>query len=344
MSMPEIIDYLEKYAQSFKAPVEEKTTVLKVEPYDSGYRVTTDRGTWLAENVVIATGYCDVPHVPEAGKSLSDRILSLTPTEYRNPSALPNKGVLIVGASATGIQLADEIHASGRPVTLAVGRHTRMPRYYRGRDILWWLDALGILDQTPDDVFDFEISRRQPSLQLVGRPDHSTLDLPALQGRGVQLVGRFIDVEKGLRASFDDNLIAHTVAADVKLAQLLQRIDAYVDQTGLTQEVGAPESVVPFLWPALAPTEIDLRTANIGTVLWATGFRRSYPWLRVPVLDSKGEVLHKGGVTTAPGLYVIGMQFMRSRKSAFIDGVGKDAAELSEHIAGRSDACRRRVA
>ena len=190
MRMPEVVDYLERYARSFAAPVEAGTTVLSVEPAGTGYRVATDRGSWEAPSVVVATGHCDTPLVPGLARQFSDRVTQVVPTRYRDPGQLPQGGVLVVGASASGVQLAHEIHASGRPVTLAVGRHTRLPRVYRGRDILWWLDAMGIFDESVADVFDLAISRGQPSLQLVGRPDHATLDLPELQERGVRLVGR----------------------------------------------------------------------------------------------------------------------------------------------------------
>jgi putative flavoprotein involved in K+ transport len=334
MTMPEVVSYLEGYARSVAAPVEEGTTVLAVEPAAEGYRVTTDRGGWHADNVVVASGYCDVPFVPAMGSRLPGHVLQLVPTRYRNPAQLPEGGALVVGASASGVQIADEIHASGRPVTLAVGRHTRLPRRYRGRDILWWLDTMGLFDQGAEEVFDLEISREQPSLQLVGRPDHATLDLPVLEGRGVRLTGRAIGAE-GSRVFFDDDLIKHTAAADVKLAALLVRIDEHVEASRLEGEVAGPEPFSPFLWPRPAPTEIDLEAEGITTVVWATGFRRRYPWLKVPVLDARGEIRHEGGVTASPGLYVLGLNFLRRRKSTFIDGVGDDARDLADHIAAR---------
>jgi putative flavoprotein involved in K+ transport len=339
MTMPDVVDYLEGFARSFAAPVESGTTVLAVDPAGAGYRVTTDRGVWATSNVVIATGQCDVAHVPAMGARLPSDVLQLVPTRYRNPGQLPAAGVLVVGASASGVQLADAIHRSGRPVTLAVGRHIRLPRRYRGKDILWWLDAMGIFDETIEGVFDGEVSRRQPSLQLVGRPDHSSLDLNVLQDEGVRLAGRAVAVE-GATVSFADDLVATTAAADVKLAQLRARIDAFVlaDRTGLAGTVGEAEPFVP-TWPAAlaapAPESIDLRSAGIATVLWATGFRRRYPWLKVPVLDERGELRHRGGLTPAPGVYAIGLNFLRRRKSSFIDGVGDDASFLAGHIAGR---------
>jgi putative flavoprotein involved in K+ transport len=332
MAVPEVIDFLGRYARSFAAPVEEGTTVLKVERHGDGYRVATDRGAWAAPSVVIATGHCDTPFVPPVAQGLPGDVVQVVPGRYRSPRQLPDGGVLVVGASSTGVQLADEIQASGRPVTLAVGRHTRLPRVYRGRDILWWLDAMGLFDEAIEDVFDPLISRSQPSLQLVGRPDRSTLDLPALEARGVRLVGRMIGAD-GSRVAFADDLVAHTAAADARLARLVQRIDVFAARTGLAAEAGPPEPFQPFLWPAAAPTQIDLRAEGIRTVVWATGFRRLYPWLQVPVLDERGEIRHEGGVTPFPGLYVIGLYFLRRRKSSFIDGVGQDAMDLVPHLA-----------
>jgi putative flavoprotein involved in K+ transport len=343
MAMSEVVDFLEGYARSMDAPVEESANVTSVEPSGGAYRVATERGSWVARNVVIATGYCDVPFVPSLATELPPDVAQIVPTRYRNPSELPEGGVLVVGASATGVQLADEIHASGRPVTLAVGRHTRLPRRYRGRDILWWLDAMGVFDETGDEVFDLEISRRQPSLQLVGRPDHATLDLPSLERRGVRLVGRSVGLDGAVMA-FADDLVAHTAAADARLARLIVRIDAFVARAGLRSQVGPAEPFQPFVWPAPAPETIDLRAQGIRTVVWATGFRRHYPWLRVPVLDARGELRHAGGVTPAPGLYALGLGFQRRRKSAFIDGVGDDARERADHIAARGHGFRRAVA
>jgi putative flavoprotein involved in K+ transport len=333
MQVGELVGLLERYARTIDAPVEPNTTVLRVEASGPGYRVTTDRGGFEARSIVIATGHCDVPCVPPVAAGLPGDVVQLVPSRYRRASQLPPGGVLVVGASASGVQLADEIHASGRPVTLAVGRHTRLPRVYRGRDIFWWLDAMGVFDETEDDVFDLDLARSQPSLQLVGRPDRATLDLPVLERRGVRLAGRLAAIE-GARVRFADDLVAHTAAADARLARLVQRIDIFAARSGLDVEVGPREPFTPFLWPAPAPTTLDLRQAGIRSIVWATGYRRAYPWLRVPVLDERGEIRHAGGVTAAPGLYVLGLYFLRRRNSSFIDGVGQDAMELAAHLAG----------
>jgi putative flavoprotein involved in K+ transport len=335
MSMPELVGFFERYAASFAAPVESGTTVLAVDQAGPRFEIRTSRGTWTADNVVIATGFSDLPVVPPLARRLSPRIAQIVPTEYRNPDGLPGGGVLVVGASATGIQLADEIRASGRPVTIAVGRHLRLPRRYRGRDIMWWLDAMGVFDDTVDDVIDVRASRSQPSLQLVGRPDASSLDLGTLARGGVRIVGRLVEAD-GERVRTADDLIATTSASDLKLAELLQRIDRFIDTTA-PQGVTRSEPFEPTWMLARDDAErtIDLAAHGIDSVVWATGFTRQYPWLKVPVLDHRGEIRHRYGVTPIEGLFVLGMHFQRRRKSAFIDGVGGDAAFLADRIARR---------
>jgi len=332
MTMPEIISYFEQYARSFSAPVQDETTVLSVKRVpEGGYHVHTDQGDWHARTVVVATGHCDVPFVPKAAANLSSSVQQVVPSHYKNPDQLASGGVLVVGASATGIQLAQEIHRSGRPVTLAVGRHTRIPRRYRGRDITWWLETSGMLDERAERAFNLESARRQPSLQLVGTPDNQTIDLGVLQEEGIRLVGRVSDVDD-TRLAFCDDLQRNIDAAEQKLDRVLGRIDAFIDET-LMAASGRDRR--PAIRAADAPTQIDLADAGISTVLWATGYRRRYPWLRVPVLNIRGEIIHDGGLTPADGLYALGLNFQRTRKSSFIDGVGNDARALAEHITQR---------
>lgn len=331
MAARELITLLEDYAASSKAPVESGTTVRRVEPWTGGLRVATNRGTWHARSVVLATGYCDRPAIPAASTRLAPFIEQIAPEAYRNPEQLPPHGVLVVGASATGVQLAEEIQRSGRQVVLAVGRHTRLPRRYRGRDILWWLDQLGVLAQDAAAVHDIGISRGQPSLQLVGRPDHATVDLGLLRQLGVRLTGRVVDISR-TRLQLADDLISTTAAADIKMATVLLRIDDFIRRTGVEAEPAGP-FVPTWSMTEMPQTTLDLRAERIGTVVWATGYRRAYPWLRVPVLDARGEIRHQAGVTPYPGLYVLGLNFQRRRHSSFIDGVGSDARFLAQHIA-----------
>jgi putative flavoprotein involved in K+ transport len=289
--------------------------------------VRTDQGTWRAPTVVLACGAATAPAVPPLARLVPAGITSLTPAGYRNPGDLPGGGVLVVGASASGVQLADELHRSGRPVTLAVGEHVRMPRTYRGRDILWWLDASGVLDQRYDEVDDLVRARRLPSMQLIGSPGR-TVDLNALSSAGVRLAGRLAGIAGGV-AQFSGSLPNVCALADLKLGRLLNTIDAWAGTAG--------ERFAPTIVPTV-PLGLDLKSGEISTIVWATGYRPDLSWLDVPVLDRRGRVVHDGGVTACPGLYLIGMPFLRRRKSSLIDGAAADAAELTTHLAGHLDA------
>lgn len=339
MAREDVIAYLERYAASFSAHVEEGVTVTGIRRSGARFLVVTDgSGSWSAANVVVASGECDLPKVPSLADGLTRDVAQVVPARYKNPDQLPEGGVLVVGASATGVQLAAEIHASGRPVTLSVGRHTRLPRTYRGRDILWWLDRMGILSQSAEEVRDLEASRAQPSLQLIGSHDRRSIGLGSLRAEGVRLTGQALSAD-GSRVAFADDLLETVVAADTKLVRQLSAIDDFIRRQGLDDYVPDPEPFELYDAPA-TPGSLDLKAERIRTVLWATGYRRTYPWLNVPVLDGQGELRHQGGVTPVPGLYALGLRFMRRRNSNFIDGVGDDARFVADHIAGRDRAGR----
>jgi putative flavoprotein involved in K+ transport len=326
MPIPELIAYLERYADHVDAPVLTQTTVTSVSRLaDGGYLVETDAGSWEAMSVVLASGPFNQARVPALSASLPAEIDQVTPVDYKRPDQLRPGGVLVVGASATGLQIADELLRSGREVTIAVGEHVRMPRTYRDRDIMWWLGELGRLDERYDEVDDLVRARHVPSPQLVGTPDRADLDLNALTARGASLVGRFQAVN-GSTASFSGSLRNVCTLADLKLKRLLNTID----QSAGLDKGPRPE---PTRVDDNPRTQIDL--ASFDTVFWATGFRADYSWLDVPVTDRKGEIRHEGGVVThAPGLYRIGLNFLRRRKSSFIHGAEDDARELVEHLAG----------
>jgi putative flavoprotein involved in K+ transport len=325
MKMPELVGFLEGYGAA--APVEAGVAVKALWRTGGGYRLDTSAGAFAARAVVIATGQCDLPHVPAMAAALPNALRQLTPSSYRNPGLLPPGGVLVVGASASGVQLAEEIHRSGRPVTLAVGRHTRLPRRWRGRDILDWMDRAGVLAERAEDVRDLAAARAQPSLQLVGRPDHASLDLGTLRAIGVRVVGRAAGIAGG-RVLLRDDLAETTAAAQRTLERLLARIGPVAAAEGAPIEA-PPPPLAPF---APTPPAIDLAAEGIRTVLWATGFRRDYAWLRVPIIDADGEIRHRGGLTPAPGLCVLGLRFLRRRNSNFLDGVGADAEALAAHL------------
>jgi putative flavoprotein involved in K+ transport len=286
---------------------------------------------------VVASGPHGLPVVPEAVGGADLPVI--TSHQYRNPRRLQHGGVLVIGASASGVQIADELVRSGREVVLAVGRHTRVPRRYRGMDVFWWLEATGRLRRTIDQVPDRVAARRESSLQLVGRAGsdavQSDVDLAALQGRGVQLAGRLVGLE-GHTATFGDDLPALAARVDRRMHAVLDSFDRYVDTAGLEREV-LPAVRPPAFTVAPTPTSLDLRAAEIGTVVLATGYRPDTSWVDLPVLDRDGGFRQTRGVTDAPGVYVVGQRFQHRRDSGFIDGARHDARDVVRHLCARDD-------
>jgi putative flavoprotein involved in K+ transport len=332
-SMTEVTEFIELFAKVSRAPVRTGVNVTSVRRAGDGYLVTTSDGEIACRTVVIASGACNRPSVPSLSAAVPGEVVQLTPFGYRGPDQLPDGGVLVVGASATGVQLAAEISRSGRPVTLSTGEHVRLPRTYRGRDVLWWMDASGVWDQRYDELDDLIRARRLPSPQLVGTPERATLDLNALTALGVELVGRLAMVRDG-RALFSGGLRNVFTLADLKLNRLLDSFDEWALTSGRDAEFGAPERLAATGVPASARLQLDLRSGEIAAVVWATGFRPEYGWLDVPVVDQKGQLRHEGGVVDAPGLYALGLPVLRRRRSTFICGIEDDARAVTGHLAG----------
>ena len=334
MTVPEVTEFIERFAAATRAPVRTGANVTSVRRAGDGYQVTTTRGEIACRAVVIASGACNKPSVPPLRDAVPAFVEQLTPFDYRDPAKLPDGGVLVVGASATGVQLAAEISRSGRPVTLSAGEHVRLPRTYRGRDVLWWMDASGVWDQRYDEVEDLTRARRLPSPQLVGTPERTTLDLNALTSLGVELVGRWAAVRDG-RALFSGGLRNVFSLADLKMSRLLDSFDEWALTSGRDAEFGAPERFAPTRAPQASRLQIDLGSGEFRAIVWATGFRPDYGWLDVPVVDAKGQLRHEGGVVAgSPGLYALGLPVLRRRKSTFIYGIEDDAREVIEHLAG----------
>jgi putative flavoprotein involved in K+ transport len=339
MTMPEVVDFIAGYAHTIAAPVRTGTTVTRVAVRDTGYEVTTDRGVWTAPTVVLASGASNIANVPALASEVPNSVAMLTPMTYRTPHNLDDRGVLVVGASATGIQLADEIRRSGRSVTIAVGEHVRLPRLYRGRDVFWWMNAAGILDQRYDEVDDLVRARHLPSPQLIGTADRRSIDLNSLVDRGVQIVGRLGRISDGV-AQFSGSLANVCALADLKMNRLLQTFDDWACATGL-DSVERPHRFEPTRLPSSPRLELDLSSGEIGTIIWATGYRPDYSWLDVPVLDHKGRIRHDGGVVRdAPGMYLLGANVLRRRRSSFIHGAERDTEDLAEHLTGYLDRSR----
>jgi putative flavoprotein involved in K+ transport len=338
MTRTEMIAFLDAYRRHFDPPVRTNVGVRHVRRNADGYEVATDAGTWMCDAVVAATGASSEPRVPALAGEMPAQIEQLTALGYRRPSQLQGDGeVLVVGASASGVQIADELRRSGRAVTLAVGEHVRLPRTYRGRDIYWWMDAIGQLDQRYDEVDDVERARRHASVQLIGSETHRDLDCNALHRDGVRLVGRLAAIS-GTTALCSGGLANLVANADLKQTRMLQRIDEFIAHNDLEGEVEPPSWPLRTHIPA-GETQLDL--TRFSTVIWATGYRPQYPWLDAAAFDHRHRVVHNGGVAKLPGLYLLGLPFMRHRRSNLISGIRRDTTELFGHLRGYLDVAAR---
>jgi putative flavoprotein involved in K+ transport len=332
-TMPETIAFLEGYEKRVSPPLQTHCPVTAVRRTADGYEVVTAEATWHCKAVVLASGAFNIAQIPAVAQAVPPGISQLTTAEYRNPERLEKGGVMVVGAAASGAQIADEIHRSGRPVTLAVGEHVRAPRTYRGRDIQWWMDATGLNDERYDQVENLRRARSLSSFQIAGYPDRRNIDLNALMSLGVKIVGRLAGIRDG-KAQLSGSLRNLCELADLKQNRLLNTFDEWAAANGVSDAVDPPHRPEPTRVEASPPLGLDFGRAGIRTILWATGFRPDYSWLDVPVLDPKGNIRHDGGVVTeAPGLYVMGLPFLRRRKSSLMDGSGDDARDLSAHLA-----------
>jgi putative flavoprotein involved in K+ transport len=318
-------DRLSGYAASFSAPVMTGTEVFSVEPVVPGFMLRTSAGAWKAYAVVVATGHCDIPDLPPLAQQVGSHATSLHSSQYRSSSELPDGKVLIVGASASGVQIADELQRSGREVLLSVGRHTRLPRTWRGRDIHWWLHQTGMLSQRASDLPNLAAAMAEPAPQLAGRSDRADVDLASLQVRGVRLAGRTVAFEEGAVA-FADDLAQSTALADAKQNRVLEQIDC---RTGCHLPLPAISSVD---LGRPAPRRLSLADEGIAAVVWATGYRRDFRWLRLPVRAAAGDLIHHEGITSVPGLFALGFRLLRKRDSHFIGGVGSDARAIAGEV------------
>ncbi|MBX2881553.1 MAG: NAD(P)/FAD-dependent oxidoreductase [Granulosicoccus sp.] len=344
MACEDVVSFISDYASKIKAPVRTHTTVLSITRSGTGYLVQTDRGEWECRGLVLASGACNQAAVPSHVQQLPNEIQSLTPLDYQAPQQLPKGGVLIVGASATGLQLAEEIQKSGRKVTISVGEHVRLPRRYRQADIHWWMDKAGILDQRIEDQDDPQRARRLPSPQLIGSAQARSLDLNKLQSAGIDIVGRLAGIREG-HALFSGSLRNCCAMADQKQNRLLDLLDQWASDNALDHLLPVEPRPKPTRVPERPKLQIDLTDGSYSTVIWASGYRPDYSWLHLPVINKKGMLIHERGVvgdeqSNTPGMFAMGLPFMRRRKSGFISGAKNDAKAIAALMRTHLDSCK----
>lgn len=331
MHRDRIVDYVERFARSFGPPYREGVEVHRVGASSGPGRlcVETSGGAFEAENVIVAAGTYQVPRIPGWASQISDDIMQLHSREYRNPAQLPEGAVLVVGSAQSGCQVVEDLLAAGREVHLCVGRAPRLPRRYRGREIVAWLELAGLLDIPVDEHPEGRSIRFKPNAHLSGRDGGRTIDLRRLALDGVTLHGRLRGAA-GRGVHFADDLADSLEAIDEACRKRLAKIDAYIQTYG----VEAPEpDHEPADWqPVSSQATLDLTRAGITTVIYATGFGFDFDWIDLPVLDEHGYPRYERGVTEVPGLYFLGLHWMHTWGSGLFYGVGCDAEYVVEHL------------
>ncbi len=326
MQRDELVKHFERWSRGFEAPVRGDCAVSTLEARgDAGFLLETAAGPLAARNVVVATGGYQRPHLPAGSRDFGAGVTQLLAEEYRNPGALPEGAVLIVGSGQTGCQLAEELHDAGHKVILACGHCSWAPRRFGGHDVVWWVIESGFWNRTVADL-PSPGARLLGNILATGHGGGHDMHYRTLHAKGIELVGRYLGAGHG-RVHFDPDLDAIVAAADVLTAGLRKWIDALCEKRGIESGWRPP---APF--HVASRGELDIAAEGISTVIWTTGYRPGYEWVHVPVFDEMGFPIQTNGHTSVPGLYFMGVHFQRKAQSAVLYGVGEDAELVAQHI------------
>jgi putative flavoprotein involved in K+ transport len=336
MVRDEIFRYLQSYARSFSPPMVEGVAVRRLRRTSSrAFEVSTSQGVLTADQVVVATGPYQVPVVPRMAERLPSTVHQLHSSAYRGPDQLPPGPVLVVGSGQSGCQLAEDLHLAGRQVHLAVGSAPRVARFYRGRDVVAWLDDIGYYRKGIDQFDDVDAVRFRVNHYVTGRDGGRDIDLRAFARDGMRLHGRLLSCDaRGL--TFGDDLGRNLDAADAVSESIKDSVDAYIAAAGI--DAPHEERYRPVWIPPGGESAVDVD--EIRTVIWSTGFGADYRWIEEPVFDGRGYPTHERGVTTRPGLYFLGLPWQYTWGSGRFCGVGADAEYLAARIIRQRDAHR----
>ncbi len=321
----EIAEYVRDYKAFLDPPVRESTEVTRLRRQGGSWVITIPDGDLAADSVVVATGAFPFPSIPAIGEGVHPDIAQIHSQSYRSPSGLPDGGVLVVGSGQSGAQIVDDLLMDGRQVWFSLGRSAWAPRRYRGMDTAKWLHEMGFMDALVDHAM-----RQQPSIMVSGRDGGKDLNLRAFGRDGVHLVGRIVGADR-MTLSFEGEVADIVDGADLVADEILGQIDAYIAKKDLD---APPESLQRIDWsPGPTSGTIDLEATGVTSIVWATGYHYDFSWIDVDIFGKGGYPDQLRGVTSAPGLYFIGLLGMHTARSGLFSGVGADAEHIADHIA-----------
>ncbi|WP_188745958.1 MSMEG_0569 family flavin-dependent oxidoreductase [Marinobacterium zhoushanense] len=332
MTRDETLDYLNTFASKLNAPVREGVAVNKVETDANGlYHLSTSEGDFTADQVVVASGGYHIPVIPRMAERLPESVFQMHSAQYKNAAQLPEGAVLVVGSGQSGAQIAEDLHLAGRKVFLATGDAPRVSRFYRGKDVVEWLDDMGYYRISVNEHPLGKNVRNNTNHYVTGRDGGRDIDLRKFAQEGMELYGLMTDYD-GENLVFLPNLTENLDKADATLNNINARIDAWIEQQGIKTEEG-PSVYTPSWAPEKERTQLNLAESGITSILWCIGFRPDFGWLDAAVFNGQGHPKHDRGVTNQPGLYFIGLPWLHTWGSGRFTSVGQDAEYLSEHIA-----------
>lgn len=332
MKKDEIVQYLENYAADFNPPLKEGVEVRKLSKskVPNRFHLVTSLGDFTANQVVVAIGGYHLPKIPRLGERFPQPLVQIHSSEYKNPQALPEGAVLVVGTGQSGCQIAEDLHLEGRRVHLCVGGAPRSPRRYRGKDVVDWLDQMGYYDLSINEHPQKDKVRAKANHYMTGRDGGREIDLRRFALEGMQLHGRLADIS-GNQLKFHNDLKQNLDQADAVAESIKQTIDKFIAKQGISAPVEPPYS--PVWEPTGEPLAVDYEEENIRSVIWCTGYRSDFSWIEVPVFDGNGYPGHERGVTGVQGLYFLGLPWLYTWGSGRFSGVARDAAYLADYIA-----------
>ena len=332
MQRDEIVQYVESYAESFQPKLKTGVAVLKVRKRDAerGFEVVTSAGTYTADQIVVATGGYHTPKVPRMAERLPKSVVQLHSSAYKNPESLGDRAVMIVGTGQSGCQIAEDLHLAGKQVHLCVGGAPRSPRSYRGKDVVDWLDQMGYYDMPIDEHPQKESVRSKRNHYVTGRGGGREIDLRQFHLEGMQLYGRLKAIS-GNQLEFQPDLKQNLDQADDVAESIKRTIDGYIQKHQIDAPIEPPYH--PVWEPETEPSSLDLAAANIGTVIWSTGYHTDFSWIEIPAFDGKGYPGHERGVSAIAGLYFLGLPWLYTWGSARFSGIARDANHIADCIA-----------
>lgn len=335
MGRDDLVADLEQFSNSFNPEIRFGSKVNSVKNHQNGdnFVVKTEQGDYTADNVVVAAGTFQTPRLPAFSKNLSGDITQLHTSEYQNPDSLPEGGVLVVGTGQSGCQIAEELYLSGRKVFLCVGGANRVPRRYRGKDIIWWLNKLNFFDQTANSLSSSK-ERFNAHPYVTGKDGGRSLNLHQFAKDGVVLLGHMKNAQD-YSVEFVPDLRENLQKVDQFVAELKQNIDKMIIEQNIDAEDAPQQNVLNNGYDSQIIPQLDLREAGINTIIWATGYKFDFSWVEFPIFDQDGYPIQERGVSEIPGLYFLGLHFLYKRRSGLLWGVGEDAAYVANAIAAR---------